>query len=81
MTDRKSIFIRGIQAFVLCLLIEVVTWLIYILAFIQFAWQIVTEKKNGQVALLGDTLAGWLRGATQFVSGAHDEKPFPWSNL
>jgi hypothetical protein len=54
--------------------------LLTLIAIAQFIWLAVQRQRNEFLAGFGRSLAGWLRDAALFLTGATDEKPFPWAS-
>ena len=51
----KQTLIRGGQMLILGIMIEITTWIIYLLALLQFGWCLIAQHQNKAVAALGAT--------------------------
>ena len=76
----KQTLIRGGQMLILGIMIEITTWIIYLLALLQFGWCLIAQHQNKAVAALGATLSEWIQQASAFLTGASQNKPFPWGD-
>ena len=76
---QKQTLIHGVQMLILGIMIEIATWIVYLLALLQFGWRLVTRDQNSAVADFGSTLSDWIQKASAFLTGASENKPFPWA--
>ena len=79
--QRRDIMIRGFQMLVLVMMFNLAITFVAFLAFIQFFWMLITQKKNTVLADLGIMLKNWFGEAIDFLLGTSDSKPFPWLSL
>ena len=52
---------------------------LFALAVIQLLWMFFKGERNAFIADFGHALAAWLAETALFLTGASDERPFPWS--
>jgi hypothetical protein len=52
-----------------------------IAAVVQFLWLLFRNERNPQIADFGEGLARWMRDAARFLTGASEDKPFPFRPL
>ena len=67
--QRRDIMIRGFQMLVLVMMFNLAITVVAFLAFIQFFWMLITQKKNTFLADLGIMLKNWFGEATAFYLG------------
>ena len=80
-SQRKSILISGLQMAVIGIIFKLGITVLTFLAIIQFFWMLFTQDKNKLIANLGASLKIWFGGATEFLLGTSDTKPFPWAEM
>jgi len=51
-----------------------------LLAVVQFVWLLATGETNRVLRRFGTSLARWFAEVVRFLSGASDDKPFPWKD-
>ncbi len=73
-----AIWTRGLIMLLLMVCFSVAQWVLYVLAVIQFLWMLIKSERNAFLAQFGHSLGAWLAETAHFLSGATDEKPFPW---
>lgn len=67
---------------VICITFNLGITILTFLGIIQFFWMLsFTQDKNKFIANLGASLKIWHGGATEFLLGTSDTKPFPWSAM
>ncbi len=76
--DREIPWMRGLWMLVIGGLFYVALWILMIAALIQFLWMAFAKEKNDNVTDFGKSLSRWMAGATRFLTGVSEEKPFPW---
>ena len=75
----QKILLYGVLTVVLLILANLALTVLGICALFQFLWMLFTRERNALIAEFGGQLANWLAIAARFISGASDEKPFPWT--
>jgi hypothetical protein len=53
-------------------------WLLNVLAVVQFVWLLLAREPNQFIASIGNSLSIWLAEIGRFLTGATEDKPFPW---
>ena len=51
-----------------------------LLTIVQFLWLLATGEPNRVLRRFGASLARWFAEVVRFLSGASDEKSFPWKD-
>lgn len=77
--DRSEVWRRGVIMLIFLVCFSFGHGLLVLAAVIQFIWFAVYRKRNEFLAAFGRSLALWLAAATLFLSGASEDKPFPWA--
>lgn len=72
-------WMRGLVMLVVAILMRVAEIVIVVAAILQFGWMVFARRRNAEIAAFGDAMGKWLAKAARFLSGASEEKPFPWS--
>ena len=78
---RGQVLVRGALMLVFGLLLNLAMTLVWVLAFVQFLWMLVTTDRNQFIADISSDLSRWMSATVQFLLGQSEEKPFPWSSL
>ena len=75
-----NIWLRGFMAFLVLLLFHLALTLSAFCAVLQFLWTLFARERSARLAEFGSQLANWCAISVRFVSGASDQKPFPWTD-
>jgi|AACY02.16.fsa_nt_gi hypothetical protein len=78
---RDEIWERFLFSLVLLILFAVAQNLVWVVAVLQFFWMLFYKRPNLAVAEFGARLGVWLKRTAMYLSGATDEKPFPWREI
>jgi len=76
---QASPWLRGAWMLILLILLRVAEVVLAVCALLQFGWLLFTRDKNPAIAQFGEKLGNWMAMTSRFVTGASEEKPFPWS--
>jgi hypothetical protein len=71
-------WMRGLHMLIFAALFYVGVWVMMATAVIQFLWLVVKSEKNTDVAEFGASLAKWMGALARFLTGASEDRPFPW---
>jgi hypothetical protein len=74
----RDVWMRGLFMLILIVGFTAGQWLLNLLALVQFLWLLFARAPNEFIARFGNSLAIWLAEVGRFLTGATDEKPFPW---
>lgn len=74
----KALWMRGLVALILVLLVQLAQTVLCIIAVLQFGWMLFAGARNDGLARLGASLGQWLAETSRFVSAESEDKPFPW---
>jgi hypothetical protein len=77
--DRSEIWRRGAIMLIFLICFGFGQCLLTLIAVMQFIWLAVHGQYNDFIAEFGRSLARWLSEAAEFLSGATNDKPFPWA--
>lgn len=77
--DRSAVWMRGLFMVILAVLFWLAETILLACAVLQFGWLLFAGRRNDAIAEFGGSLAGWLGRSARFLSGASEEKPFPWT--
>ena len=75
----QNVLLHGILMLVLLLLMNLAQYLLVIFALLQFLWMAIAKERNPHIAEFGVQIANWVATSARFVTGASDQKPFPWT--
>jgi len=75
----QNVLLHGILMLVLLLLMNFAQYVLLICAVLQFLWMAVARERNSYIAEFGVQIANWIAISARFVTGASDQKPFPWT--
>ena len=75
----EGIWMRGLMVLIFAILSKLAMTIVTVLALVQFLWMLFAKEKNTLLMGFGEDLAAWLADATNFMSGATEDKPFPWA--
>ena len=73
-----NIWMRGLSMIVFAVFFRLAELVLMVAALVQFFWMLNKKEKNMMLADFGESLARWQARTTRFLSGASDDKPFPW---
>jgi Flp pilus assembly protein TadB len=76
----QNIWLHGLVMLVLVVLVHLVQTVLGVCAVLQFLWMLFAKERNNRIARFGQGAANWLSITARFLSGASDEKPFPWTD-
>jgi hypothetical protein len=75
----RYIWLHGLVMLVLVIFVNLAQTALGICAVIQFFWMLIGKERNRHIANFGEGAAKWLAITARFLSGAADERPFPWT--
>ncbi|WP_114284538.1 DUF4389 domain-containing protein [Candidatus Halocynthiibacter alkanivorans] len=75
---RDGVWMRGLWMLVVAFLLSVARFVTLVAALIQFGWMLFAGEKNDNITAFGISLARWTARAVLFLTGASEEKPYPW---
>lgn len=75
----QNVLLHGLLMLVLLLLLYVAQYVLVVCAVLQFLWMAIARERNSYIAEFGVGIANWIAISARFVSGASDQKPFPWT--
>lgn len=78
---RESPWLRGLWMLLFAILFGVAQSILGLAAVVQFLWLLIQKEKNPQIAAFGAGLARWMHDAARFLTGATEDKPFPFRPL
>lgn len=76
----QNLLLHALVVVVLLILVNLAQTVLWICALFQFCWMVFGRNRNGLIAEFGSQVGNWLAITARFVSGASDEKPFPWAH-
>jgi len=79
--QRKALAVRGIQMFIIGVMMNIGVTIIGFLALVQFLWMLFGSERNSSIADLGVKIKEWYSTAIAFMLRNSDQKPFPWENI
>jgi hypothetical protein len=74
----REVWKRGLFALLLLVAFSVGQFVMNVVALAQFLWLLVAGEPNRLLQSFGGSLASWLGETARFVTGASEDKPFPW---
>ena len=74
----KGIWLRGAMMLILAILAELAKTVLVVVALVQFLWMLFAKEKNSLLSDFGIDLGEWMSKNARFLTGASEEKPFPW---
>ena len=74
----RDVWMRGLFMLLFIMGFAVGTWLLNLLAIVQFVWLLISREPNQFIAGFGNSVAIWLAEIARFLTCATDDKPFPW---
>jgi hypothetical protein len=77
--DRSEIWRRGLIMLIFLFCFSFGEGLLVLIAVAQFIWLAKDGRRNEFLAAFGGSLACWLADAARFLTGASENKPFPWA--
>lgn len=77
--DAESPWLRGLWMLILAVLFEFGRAILWITGILQFLWLLFGKEKNPHIAAFGKDLADWLSRITRYVTGATEDRPFPFA--
>lgn len=75
----ENLPVHGLIMIVLVLLVSLAQTVLGLCAIMQFFWMLLAKERNPAIGRFGEGLANWLGTTARFLSGAADERPFPWT--
>jgi hypothetical protein len=75
----NNLWLHGLIMLVLVLLVNLAPNILGLCATIQFFWMLYARERNPRIARFGEGIAHWLGATSRFLTGAADERPFPWT--
>ncbi len=73
-------WMRGLYMLLFVFAFSVAHALLVVTAIAQFLWLLFGGETNAQIAQFGTSLSKWLADTGRFLSGASEDKPFPWAS-
>jgi hypothetical protein len=77
--ETRPVWIRGAIMLLLMFCFGFAQSLLFAMTVVQFLWMLVARDRNAFIADFGWSLAQWMAQSAKFLTGATDEKPFPWT--
>jgi hypothetical protein len=74
----RDVWMRGLFMFLFMITFGLGVWLLNFLAIVQFLWLLFAREPNQLIARFGNSLSVWLAEIGRFLTGATEDKPFPW---
>jgi hypothetical protein len=74
-----NLWLHGLIMVILVLLVNLAQTILGLCATIQFFWMLFARERNSGIARFGEGVAHWLAVTSRFLSGAADQRPFPWT--
>ena len=79
---QDSLWMRLLATLILAVMMSVAQTILYAMTVVQFILMLTRKgRPNVEIAWAGKRLGDWLAKATQYLTGADDEKPWPWTPL
>jgi hypothetical protein len=75
----QNFWLHSLVMLILVILINLAQTVLGICALLQFLWMLFARERNIHIAKFGEQVGNWLAISARFVSGASDQKPFPWT--
>lgn len=75
----ENLGLHGLIMLILVLLVNLAQTVLGICAILQFLWMLFAKERNAGIARFGQGIAHWLAVTSRFLTGAADERPFPWT--
>jgi hypothetical protein len=74
----RDVWMRGLFMLLFMIGFTAGVWLLHFLAVVQFVWLLLAREPNQFIARFGTSLSIWLSEIARFLTGATDDRPFPW---
>ena len=75
----QNVWLHGLLMLILLILLNFAHAVLVVCAVLQFCWMLIARERNVHIGEFGNQIANWVAISARFVSGASDEKPFPWT--
>jgi len=75
----NNLWLHGLHMLILVLLVNLAQTVLGVCAVLQFFWMLFANRRNPGIARFGQGIAYWLAVTSRFLTGAADERPFPWT--
>jgi len=75
----ENIWMRGLMMLLMGFLMELAKTVLAVVAVVQFLWMLFAKEKNRLLSDFGVDLGDWMARNARFLTGASDQKPFPFS--
>ena len=75
----NNLWLHGLIMLILVLLVNLAQTILGVCAILQFFWMLFARERNPGIARFGQGIAHWLAATSRFLTGAADERPFPWT--
>ncbi len=75
----NNLWLHGLIMLVLVMLVNLAQTILALCATLQFFWMLFARERNPGIARFGEGIAHWLAATSRFLTGAADERPFPWT--
>jgi len=75
--DTGSVWVRGLWVLLFGLMFSLSRAVLYVVALVQFGWQVVQGETNQPIADFGRALAEWQAATSRYMTAASDARPFP----
>ena len=75
----NNLWLHGLIMLILVLLVNLAQTILGVCAILQFSWMLFARERNPGIARFGQGIAHWLAATSRFLTGAADERPFPWT--
>ena len=70
---------HAVVMFILAVLLNLAQWIAWVCAVLQVLWMLFARERNSALADFGQGLGNWMAAAVRFLTGASDQRPFPWT--
>jgi hypothetical protein len=74
----RDVWLHGLVMLLFMIAFGFGVWVLNFLAIAQFLWLLFARQPNQLIALFGNSLSAWLAEVGRFLTGATEDKPFPW---
>jgi len=75
----RDVWVRGLFMLLFMFGFGFGVWVLNFVAIVQFIWLLFARERNQLLAHFGSTLSAWLAEVGRFLTGATEDKPFPWT--
>ena len=76
----ESRWMRVLYTVILLLLFALAEAVLWVATVLQVIVTAINGGANPRIAAFGERLGAWTRSAVRFLTGASEDKPFPWAD-